>query len=53
MTRSDEQYPITGPNHECDSCSKEFPKESPPKESYQTYLGEWFCSDECGRLAGW
>lgn len=37
--------------NECDTCANVFEYE--PEGSFQTYLGEWFCSDECGRCAGW
>lgn len=39
--------------HECDTCHNHFDKSYPPADSFQTYNGEWFCSDECGRKAGW
>lgn len=44
---------LIGNTHQCDTCLKEFPKDDTPNGSYQTYNGEWFCSDKCGRKAGW
>ena len=37
--------------HECDTCQRKFKHE--PEGSFQTYNGEWFCSDKCGKQAGW
>lgn len=36
---------------ECDTCHNEYTTE--PKDSFQTYNGNWFCSNECGKKAGW
>ena len=40
-----------GVTHECDTCHNEYKYE--PSDSFQTYNGTWFCSDECGKKAGW
>ena len=37
--------------YECDACDKAYTYE--PEDSFQTYNGEWFCSDKCGRKGGW
>lgn len=37
--------------HECDTCHEQYDHE--PESSFQTYNGTWFCSDECGKRAGW
>jgi hypothetical protein len=37
----------------CDYCHLEFDLNDQPKESFQTYNAEWFCSVTCGRNAGW
>lgn len=38
---------------ECDGCWKDFPSDNLPRDSFQTYNGEWFCSEECGKKGGW
>ena len=38
---------------ECDMCGSFFDHDRQPAGSFQTYDGEWFCSDDCGRKAGW
>lgn len=38
---------------ECDNCWREFDVDNLPQDSFQTYNGEWFCSAECGKKAGW
>ena len=36
---------------ECDTCHRFFDTE--PSDSFQTYNGGWFCSDDCGHRGGW
>ena len=46
---TDPEFPVV--IHECDACDKTYDYE--PEDSFQTYNGTWFCSDNCGRKAGW
>lgn len=50
LERRDKSVPYRYPLS-CDTCWREFHYE--PRGSFQTYNAEWFCSDECGRKAGW
>lgn len=41
------------PSLECDTCGDVYQHDAANADSFQTYNGQWFCSDSCGRKAGW
>ena len=38
---------------ECNTCWKHFDKNVHIEGSFYTCNGDWFCSDKCGKKAGW